>query len=122
MPNRNKEKGDRFERAALLVAQEHFPDAFKTRAGWDDDRGDIVLDKSYRFVLQVKDCTSKPWYVWLDELDEQKKNAGALHGAIVVKRRGVSDAGEGMAYMRYRDLVRLAYELPRVVLPGFPET
>lgn len=117
MPNPNKQKGDRFERAVLLVAQEKFPDAFKTRAGFLDDRGDVVLDKSCRFILQAKDCASKPWFVWLDELDKQKHNAGAIHGAVVVKRRGISDAGEGLAVMRYRDLINLAYELPHVVIP-----
>lgn len=117
MPNRNKQKGDRFERAALLVAQEKFPDAFKTRDGFHDDCGDIVLDKTARFIVQAKDCASKPWFVWLDELDVQKKNAGAVHGVVVCKRRGISDAGEALAVMRYRDLINLAYELPRVVLP-----
>jgi hypothetical protein len=108
MPNRNKQKGDRFESAALLTAQGFFPDAFRTRAGWDDDRGDIVLDKRHKIIVQAKDCQSKPWYVWLDELDAQIKNADAEYGCVVSKRRGKGDAGEAMAVMRYRDFLALA--------------
>ena len=108
MPNRNKQKGDRFESATLLASLPVFPSAKRTRAGWDEDRGDIILDSSYRFIVQAKDCQSKPWFAWLDELDSQLAHSGALHGVIVVKRSGRSDAGEGMAYMRYRDWLRLA--------------
>lgn len=109
MPNRNKEKGDRFESAALLSARELFPNAFRTRAGWDDDRGDIVLDSEYGVIVQAKDCQAKPWYVWLDELDSQLKHSGAAYGALCVKRRGKSDAGEAMAVMRYRNWLALTY-------------
>lgn len=111
MPNRNKEKGDRFEYAALLSAREYFPEAFRTRAGWDDDRGDLGLTKDYRFIEQLKDCASKPWGVWLDELDKQMINAGAQYGAVSVKRRGISDAGEALTFMRRRNYLKMAHDL-----------
>lgn len=107
MPNRNKQKGDRFEHAAILTTREYFEAAKRTRAGWDDDRGDIIIVPDYSAIAQVKDCKSKPYYVWLDELDEQIKNAGARHGVLVSKRTGFSDAGEGMAIMRYRNWLSL---------------
>lgn len=107
MPNRNKQKGDRFESATLLTSRSFFPDAFRTRAGWDDDRGDIVLVRE-KLIVQSKDCQSKPWYVWLDELDAQVKNAQAEYGCVVSKRPGKSDAGEAMAIMRYRDWLAMA--------------
>jgi hypothetical protein len=111
MPNANKAKGDRFERATFLAAAPYFPDVKRTRAGWDDDRGDLLLDRNMRFIVQAKDCQAKPWFKWLDELDAQLANSGALHGAIVSKRPGFSDAGEAMAIMRYRDWLKLAYDL-----------
>jgi hypothetical protein len=112
MPNRNKQKGDRFESAALLTAREYFPTAKRTRAGWDDDRGDILLDPYCRFIVQVKDCQVKPWFTWIDQLDAQIANANAQHGVIAVKRVGVSDAGEAMAFGRFRDWLRLAAQVP----------
>lgn len=111
MPNRNKQKGDRFESAAVLSARELFPDAKRTRAGWDDDRGDIVLTPDYRIIEQVKDCAQKPWFVWLDELDKQIANAGAQYGAVSVKRRGIGDAGEAMTIMRRRNWLKMAHDL-----------
>lgn len=111
MPNRNKQKGDRFERATLLAALPYFPEAKRTRAGWDEDRGDVLLDPNMRFIAQSKDCQSKPWFTWLDELDVQLKHSGALHGAIVSKRTGVSDAGEAMAVMRFENWLKMASEL-----------
>lgn len=111
MPNRNKQKGDRFESAAVLTAKDLFPEAFRTRAGWDDDRGDVVLTPTYSIIQQVKDCQAKPWYEWLDELDSQLMHAGAQYGALVSKRRGRADAGEAMAVMRNRDWLRMAARL-----------
>lgn len=111
MPNPNKAKGDRFESAAVLTAKDFFPEAFRTRAGWDEDRGDVVLTPTYSIIQQVKDCQQKPWYQWLDELDSQLKHSGASWGALVSKRRGMSDAGEAMAVMRNRDWLKMAARL-----------
>ena len=111
MPNSNKCKGDRFERCAVLAAQNYFPDAWRTRAGWDDDRGDVILTKDYRFMQQVKDCQSRPWFVWLDELDKQKSNGNALYGCVVSKRPGRLDAGESLAVMRNSDWLKMAQRI-----------
>ena len=119
MPNRNKQKGDRFERSAVLAASRYFPDAKRTRAGWDDDRGDVVLTKDYAFVQQAKDCQSRPWFKWLDELDTQFSHSGAVWGCVVSKRPGYGDAGDAMAIMRNRDWLAMAarlHELEEIVL------
>lgn len=107
MPNANKRKGDRFERSAVLTAQEYFPDAWRTRAGWDDDRGDVILVKDYSLIQQAKDCQARPWFSWLAELDAQKRNAGARWGCVVSKRPGFPDAADAMAIMRNRDWLAL---------------
>lgn len=118
MPNSSKLKGDRFERAAVLAANVYFPGAWRTRAGWDDDRGDIVCVPDYSIIQQVKDCQSRPWYRWLDELDIQMHNGGAVWGCVVSKRPGHLDAGQSMAIMRNRDWLKMAariFELESVL-------
>lgn len=109
MPNRNKERGDRFQRAVLTATLEHFGDAWITRAGWDDDRGDIVTNADDpRFIVQAKDCAKKQWRPWLEELDQQITNAGAKAGVLAIKQRGIADAGQSLAVMQFRDWLALA--------------
>ncbi len=65
MGNANKAKGDRAEAAVRDYIVEFFPESWRTRAGWDEDRGDIVLDllgdKILTWAIQVKDVGSPSW-------------------------------------------------------------
>jgi hypothetical protein len=106
MPNRNKQKGDRWE-AAVTGAYRAlgFPHAERTRAGWDDDRGDHLLAPG--LCVQSKDCATARWGEWFVQLEEQRVNAGAEHAWLVVKRRGVGDAAQGLAVMTVEAHARL---------------
>lgn len=99
MPNPNKDKGDRAERSVLrYLHMAGFPRSWKTRAGWDDDRGDIVIPHpggtAAPVVVQVKDVAKPTWTEWHRQVASQVHNAGASFGVIVHKRRGFSDPAQ----------------------------
>jgi hypothetical protein len=108
--NPQKQKGDRWELAvAKAMRLLGFPHAERTRAGWDDDKGDI--NAAPGLVIQAKDAKDKRWVPWLRELAAQKRHAGAAHAVLVVKQAGQPDPREALAVMRFEDwtaLVRAA--------------
>ena len=105
MPNASRDKGARAERelVAWLVAN-GYPLAHRSRAGWSDDQGDIM---GCGQVIEVKSAKSMRLGPWLDQLDQEKINAGNPKGVLVVKRPGWSDAGEWFAVQRARDYFSL---------------
>lgn len=116
MPNANKAKGDRAEAAVrdYLHAQ-GFPQAFRTRAGWDDDRGDVIVppwpDKTSGMAIQVKDVASPAWKTWFAQLADQIRNGRHSHGVIWWKRRGSSDPGTWTVMMTGEEFVGLMDDL-----------
>lgn len=90
MTNRNKAKGDKYERDVLEVARRSgFPWAERTRPGRREDQGDIHLCPGV--TIQAKDVATPDWRTWLTQLEQQKRAAGMPHGALVVKRRGAGN-------------------------------
>lgn len=120
MTNVHKAKGDRAEFAVLTYVRERFPWTWKTRAGWDEDRGDVVLDllgdKTETYTLQVKDTASPPGSPELAQLAAQVDNGGHRGGVLWWKLRGKSSPADwrvvmsGESYLalmlRVRDLER----------------
>jgi hypothetical protein len=108
LPNRNKEKGDRGERAALKAALDSGHDAKRTRAGYERDAGDLHLfTPSGKVVAQVKDCKAYSWPAWFEQLDAQIAEAEAVTGFLWVKRPGMGDAGEWLAVMPAKHMLKL---------------
>lgn len=115
MPNPNKAKGDRAERAVRDWVLERFPDSFKTRAGFNDDLGDVIVAGPRlpgRFVLQVKDVATPTWAAWFAQVREQvdtcvraSRPIPVLGGAVVHKARGVADPARWRAVMELGDLL-----------------
>lgn len=108
MANRNKQKGDRAERAVRDWAVNHGPGSFKTRAGFNDDMGDILwLHTAGYVVLQVKDVVSPVWSQWFRQLADQvtvatrevRGDHAVVGGVIVHKVRGVSDPAQWRAVL-----------------------
>lgn len=88
MTNRNKEKGDRYERDILKMCRDAgFTWAERTRPGRREDEGDIHVAPG--LIAQTKDVATPNWRDWLTELADQIRCARASHGFLVVKRRGV---------------------------------
>ena len=118
MPNANKAKGDRAERAVrdFLVAQ-GFTGTFKTRAGFDDDLGDVIVprdpDPATRsgFAVQVKDWATPAWKAWFSQLADQVRVGGHRHGVIWWKRRGSADPGTWTVMMAGDAFVDLLEDL-----------
>lgn len=116
MANPNKAKGDRAEASVRDYVQEFFPESWRTRAGWDDDRGDIVLDllgdKALTHAIQVKDTASPPGYPEISALADQVRNGGHRGGVIWWKLRGKSHPKDwrvmmsGEAYLKLMAHVR----------------
>lgn len=93
--NPNKRKGDAAERAVRDYLSMFHPTK-KTRAGFDDDLGDVLTDTpAGRLVVQVKDVASPKWKEWYTQLGDQvqvcadhTENIDVLGGVIVHKYRG----------------------------------
>lgn len=112
MSNPNKAKGDSFELAAQKYAQSHgFPWTEKTRAGYARDWADLHLEPVGRAVIaQCKNHNRLTFPEWLVQLRSQVERAGARHGFLVVKRRGVSDPGRSLAVMELEQFLVLLRE------------
>lgn len=124
MANANKRKGDAAERKVRDLAHARYPGSFKTRAGFNDDLGDVIAEHpAGRVVLQVKDVATPTWREWFAQVAEQvatcarESNRGVLGGLIVHKARGVGDPAKWRAVAELGtvlDLIDAAYEAGRV--------
>lgn len=87
MANKNKAKGDQYERDVLAMCRDAgFPWAQRTRPGRREDEGDIHLTPGV--IVQAKDVKALDWRGWLAQLADQIRCARATHGFLVVKRHG----------------------------------
>ena len=98
MTNANKVKGDSFERSITNYLVARGIDAVRTRAGYERDYGDIHIRRAATSVwpsaiLQAKNHRTWKLAEWVRGLTRQTAEAKALHGALVVKRPGISAAG-----------------------------
>lgn len=106
MPNPNKLRGDRAERAVRdYLRANGFPHCERTRAGYTRDAGD--LHPAPGLTVQVADRAQYAWPEWLRQLDEQRDEAKADHAVLVVKRRGLGDPGQWLAVMPLAAITRL---------------
>lgn len=109
MTNPNKRRGDTFERAVLQHVQHTgHPRAERTRAGYARDWGDIHLDPTRHVVLQCKNHARWALPEWLTQLTRQILDAGARHGALVLKRRGTGAIGRSYVVLELDDYLALA--------------
>lgn len=112
MANRSKAKGDRAERDVCDWYLKHgYPNAKRTRAGYERDWGDVHVHGNATAVAQVKDCQSLRWPAWFHALGEQKRAAGAAVAWLVVKRPGMGDVGEWLAVMTVADHAELIRQI-----------
>ena len=122
--NPNKRKGDAAERKVRDLAARRYPGSFKTRAGFNDDLGDVIAEHpAGRVVLQVKDVAKPTWRKWFAQVASQvatcaRESAKTVIGGVVVhKARGVGDPAKWRAVVELGDLFDLidnAYAAGRV--------
>lgn len=94
----SKAKGSAFEREIVQYLRTNgWTGAERTRAGWQDDRGDI--DGVIGVTFECKSRRSMELAEWIDELVVEMRNGGNHVGAVVHKRRGVTTPGSYYASM-----------------------
>ncbi len=108
MPNPQKNKGSAYERLIRDYLNANGFSVDRTRAGWADDRGD--LHGVSGFTWECKNHKSMALSTWVGELLVECSNARTDLGAVVHKRRGVTDPGEQYATLPLRMLVQLLKE------------
>lgn len=105
--NSNKRKGDRAERAVLAYLADRFP-TIKTRAGFNEDLGDLIATTDAGLlVVQVKDTATARWSEWFAQLDDQVAACAAnangrpvVGGILVWKTRGSADPADWRVLLR----------------------
>lgn len=92
MASPSKNKGDRYERFLRdLFRSNGFPNAERTRAGYERDAGDIHLNPEGRknntmIICQAKDVRQPRWAEWLEQLKDQIDESRAETAFLAVKR------------------------------------
>lgn len=115
----NKAKGDRAERAVRDWLKKHWPHTRRTRAGFDDDLGDVIAETSRGLLcIQVKDVAKPEWLTWFKQLNSQIETLRAnttkpvVGGVIVWKMRGKSNPGDWRVVCQLDQLPNLIEEVP----------
>lgn len=110
MTNNNKRRGDNAER--LLVAwlrDNGFPNAERAYgAGRPDDVGDI--DGIPGVVIECKNQQRLDLAGWVTETEHERRQAGADHGLLIVKRRGHTNPGRWYCVMELEGAALLLKE------------
>lgn len=100
MPNRNAEKGSRFERDLIDYLRVELGDHLtRPRCGATDDRGDIAGVPGW--TIEAK-AWKDPWKAiaqGLLELEVEQGNTGTRHGLLIVKRPRVAAPERQLAVM-----------------------
>jgi hypothetical protein len=124
-----KRKGDSFECAIRDHLAAAGFDVERTRAGYERDYGDLhvmvtdppattpdgtlTMHREVRrpaVVVQAKNHRAHQLGEWLSQTAQQRNEANAPHGVLVVKRRGVGAPGRQYAVLELDDLLALLRE------------
>lgn len=104
-----KAKGTNFETEVVrFLESQGIPARRRARAG-SKDNGDVEIGDN-RWTIEAKATAKIDIPQYLRELDVELENSGAEFGAVWVKRRGKSSAGDGYVIMdgnAFVELVRL---------------
>jgi len=115
MANPQKRKGDSFERVIVGAIKDAGLSAWRTAAGWTDDRGDVAGISGV--VVECKDHVRPTLGPWLKELAREVANAGARRGVVVFKRKGTADPEDQFVLMTVKDWLLMEKEIQDVSRP-----
>ena len=107
--NPQKNKGDGFERSILGALTAAGLSAWRTRAGWTDDRGDIAGLEGV--VIECKNHARLDLGGWIKELAREVSNAGARRGVVIFKRKGTADPEDQYVLMTVRDWLAMEKQI-----------
>lgn len=109
MTTRQKAKGSAYERAVVTYLRDNgWTGAERTRAGWQEDRGDI--DGVPGVTFECKNQQRQTLSEWVDELVVEMQHGNNEVGAVVHKRRGCVNVGDHYATMPVSVFIRLLKE------------
>lgn len=113
MTNPQKAKGSAYERLIVTFLRAWGFLVDRTRAGWVDDRGDIhgiTHPRLGAFTVECKNHKAMALAGWMDELDREIAANGGGLGAVVHKRKGITDPAKQYATLPFGMLVQLLKE------------
>ena len=105
MSNPSKNKGSAYERSIVDYLRLCGFRVDRTRAGWSDDRGDIHGIAGFTF--ECKNHKTMALSGWLAELAIECANGNTELGAVIHKKRGVTDPSQQYATLPLEMLVKL---------------
>jgi hypothetical protein len=108
MPNKNKQKGDRWELSVVKYLKKWFPKVERRKAGWALDKGD--LSGLPFFCVECKDTALTNIGTSMDKALVSLKNTPVEWVVMFQKRRGSGDPGEGYAVMTIEHWAELVDE------------
>lgn len=108
MSNPKKAKGTAAETAVVNYLKETWGSVERRALAGSADKGDISGIPNV--CIEVKDHKKMVLSGWIKELDEEMKNAEALTGAVIHKKRGTLNVGEWYATMPVEVYVNLLIE------------
>lgn len=105
MPSASKRKGASWERDIVeYLRSRGYMEAERTRAGWQDDRGDIA---GVPFTVEAKNAKQWDFPRWIEETVAETFNNGTRHGVLVVKRPRIATPAEAYAVQRFENWLDL---------------
>lgn len=105
MTNKNKQKGYRYEKLLVDYFTTHnFKNVKRVVLHQGYDEGDIHIDNG--IVIQAKDCNRFLINKWMNDVEQQTKNADRLYPLLCIKNRQ-ENVKEGFVVMKLKTLVRL---------------
>ena len=108
MSNPKKAKGTAAETAVVNYLKKTWDTVERRALAGSADKGDISGIPNV--CIEVKDHKKMVLSGWIKELDEEMKNAQALTGAVIHKKRGTLNVGEWYATMPVEVYVNLLIE------------
>jgi Holliday junction resolvase len=117
--SQQKAKGTAAERATVEWLRQHgWLEAERRALSGSADRGDVA-GVHPDWVGEVKNHRSHDLGGWIKELAAEKRNAGAAHGALIVKKRGTTNPGDWYVVTTLEDYARL---MTRAGMGGGPHS
>lgn len=105
---KHRAKGTNFETLIVRYLRTMgWPDAERRALHGNLDKGDVT--GVGRLVFECKAAKRHELSQWLQETEQERMNAGADFGILVVKRQGHGTGAEQYAMMRLEDMVRLLH-------------
>ena len=104
--SKNRSKGTSFETLITRFMKDNgFPMAERRALHGNLDKGDI--NPGVPLVIECKAAKRHELSNWLQQTEQERINAEADYGVLVVKRQGHGTAHEQYAVMKFGDILRL---------------